>query len=141
MASRELEHQNHGRDEFLQPVQVLHTQFRLFGTFMWNNGNASGSVLCIRKKIFSHHAVVSHVTTCQGRDHIVTAKSGENVLVVLNERLNPDLTLRDLCERLHHISLHWPRYADAHGAIIGDFSICAHTGAGGRTRARARKSC
>ena len=36
----------------------------------------------------------------------------------------PDLVLRDPRERLHRISLHWPRYPEALGEIIGDFNIC-----------------
>ena len=35
--------ETHGKDEFIQAVQVLDTQFRLFGTFMLNNVNAGGS--------------------------------------------------------------------------------------------------
>ena len=33
----------HGKDECLQAVQVQHSQFRMFGTFMLNNVNAGGS--------------------------------------------------------------------------------------------------
>ena len=36
----------------------------------------------------------------------------------------PDLVLRDLRERERRISLHWPRYPEAFGVIIGDFNIC-----------------
>ena len=35
-----------------------------------------------------------------------------------------DLVLRGLRERLHRISLHWPRNPEAQGMIIGDFNIC-----------------
>ena len=34
-----------GKDEFLQALQVLHTQFRMFGTFVTDNVNAGGSAL------------------------------------------------------------------------------------------------
>ena len=40
----------HGKHEFLQAIQVLAPQFRLFGTFIPNNLNAGGSAICIHKK-------------------------------------------------------------------------------------------
>ena len=99
-------------------------QFRMFGTFMLNNVNAGGSAIFIRKDLLPDHAFVSHVITYQGRDHIVTRRSGESVLVIVNVHFEPDLALRDLRERLHRISLHWPRYPEALGVIIGEFNIC-----------------
>ena len=44
--------------------------------------------------------------------------------VIVNVHFKPDLATRDLRERLHCISLHWPRYPEALGVIIGDFNIC-----------------
>ena len=64
-------------------------------------------------------AIVTHVTTCQGRDHIVTIRSGDCVLVAVNVHFEPDQELRDLRERLRLISLHGPRYPEALGVIIG----------------------
>ena len=38
----------HGKDEFLQTIQVLAPRFRLFGTFVPDNENAGRSAICIR---------------------------------------------------------------------------------------------
>ena len=84
----------HGKDEFLQAIQVLVPQFRLHGTFKPNNLNAGGS------------AVVTHVVTCQGRDHIVKIQSGDRNLVVVNIHFEPDLTLKNLRERLRLVTPH-----------------------------------
>ena len=76
--------ETHGKSEFLQAVQVLLPQFRLFGTFTLNNVNAGGSAIFTHKNLLPDGAIVSHMTTCQGSDHIVTIRSGEGVLVVIN---------------------------------------------------------
>ena len=39
--------ETHGKDEFLQALQVLHPQFRMFGTFIPDNVNAGGSAILI----------------------------------------------------------------------------------------------
>ena len=49
---------------------------------------------------------------------MVTIRSSEGVQVVV--KVETDQVLRDLRER----PLHWPRYSEAFGAIIGDFNIC-----------------
>ena len=64
-----------GKDEFLQATQVLAPRFRLFGTFIPNNANAGGSAMCIHKDLLLDEAMVTHVVTCQGRDHIVSVRS------------------------------------------------------------------
>ena len=69
-------------------------------------------------------AIITHVTTCQGHDHIVTTRSRGRVLVEVHVHFEPDLVLRDLRQRLRRISLHWPRYPEAFGVIIGDFNVC-----------------
>ena len=55
-------------------------------------------------------AVVTHVVTCQGCDHI---RSGCRSLVVVNVHFEHELTLRILRERLCLITPHWPQYPDA----------------------------
>ena len=62
----------HGKDEFSHTLQVLHTRFRMFGTFINDNVNAGGSATFIRENLFPDLAVVTHEIACQGRDHIVT---------------------------------------------------------------------
>ena len=60
------------QDEFLQGHSgVDHPRFVLFGTFIPGNENAGGSSICIHKDLLPEDAiVVTHVVTCQGRDHI-----------------------------------------------------------------------
>ena len=72
----------------------------------------------------SDGAIVAHVITCQGRDHIVTIQSGDCVFVVVNVHFEPVLTLRSLRERLRLITKHWPCYLGAFGVIIGDVNVC-----------------
>ena len=60
-------------------------------------------------------AIVTHVITCQGRDHIVNVQSGRQKL---------ELTLRRSRERLRLITPHWPPYPNAVGIIMGDINIC-----------------
>ena len=79
----------HGKDEFLQAVQVLVPQFLLFGTFIPNKLGAGGSAICIHKSLLPDGAIVTHVITCQGRNHIVTIHSGGSVQCPLRAR--PDL--------------------------------------------------
>ena len=88
--------------------------------------NAGGSSIFIHKNLLPDHAIVSHEITCQGRDHIVTIRSGEGVLVIVSVHFEPDLVLWDLRGRLHRISLLWPRYPEALGVIIGEFNIREH---------------
>ena len=85
--------------------------------------HAGGSAILVHKDILPGHAFVSHEITCQGRDHIVTMRSGEGVLVIVNVHFEPHLVMRYLRERLRRVSLHWPRNPEALG-VIGDFNIC-----------------
>ena len=66
----------------------------------------------------------THLITCQGRDHIVNIQSGRQSLVIVNVHFEPELTLRQLRDRLHLINPHWPSYPNAVGIILGDFNIC-----------------
>ena len=66
--------ETHGKDEFMQPLQVLQTQFRMFGTFMSDNAHAGGSGMFIRKNLLPDRVAVTHEGTYQGRDHINQAK-------------------------------------------------------------------
>ena len=52
-------------------------------------------------------AVISHVITCQGRDHFVSIHSGDSILVIVDVHFEPDLTLRSLRERLRLILSTW----------------------------------
>ena len=110
--------------EGLVPPRCSGSCPRLFGTLTPNDVNAGGSAVLDRKGLLPDGAIIIHVATCQGRDLIVTIRSGENVVVIVNVHFEPDLVLRDLRERLRRISPHWPRYPEAFGVIIGDFNIC-----------------
>ena len=114
----------HGKDEFLQAFQVLAPPFKLFGTFIPGNENAGGSAICNHKDLLPEDAIVTHLITCQGGDHIENVQSEQKNLVIVNVHFEPELTLRRLCERLRLISPHWPSYPDAVGIILGDFYIC-----------------
>ena len=76
--------ETHGKDEFLQALQVLHTQFRMFGIFMLDIVNAGGSEMFIRKHLLPDQAVVTHEVTYQSRDHIIKVQFGESFLVIIN---------------------------------------------------------
>ena len=96
----------------------------MFGTFINDKVNAGGSAIFIREDLPPDLAVVTHEITRQGRDHIVRIQSGESALVVINVHFEPDLTLRNLRERLRRIAFHWPRCPEGLGVIIRDFKIC-----------------
>ena len=113
-----------GKDEFLQAIQVLAPRFRLFGTFLPDNENAGGSAICIHRNLLPEDTLVTHVVTSQGRDHLVTIRSGQHNLVIVNVRFEPELTLKQLRGRLSLIHPHWPAYLNGVGIILGDFNIC-----------------
>ena len=110
----------HGKDEFLQAFQVLAPRFRLFGAFLPDKEIAGGSAICIHMDLLPEDAIVTHVVTCQGRDHLVNNRSGQHSLVIVNVHFDSELTLRQLRGRLGIIHLHCPAYP----RILGDFNIC-----------------
>ena len=69
----------HGKDEYLQAIQVLGPRFKLFGTFLPDNENAAESAICILRDIVLEGAIVTHVITCQGRDHLVKVQLGRQL--------------------------------------------------------------
>ena len=114
----------HGKDEFLQAIQVLAPRFRLFGTFLPDNENAGGSAVCIHRNLLPDDVIVTHVVTCQGRDHLLNIRSGRHSLVVVDVHFEPDLTMRQLRGRLRLLHPHWPAYPTGVGINLGDFNIC-----------------
>ena len=114
----------HGKDEFLQAFQVVALRFKFFGTFIPENENAGGSAICIHKDFVPDNAVVTHMVTGQGRDHVVSVQCERKNIVIVNVHFEPELTLRRLRERLRLIVPHWPSYPNAVGIILGDFNIC-----------------
>ena len=66
----------HWKDELLHALQILALRFQFFGTFTPNNANACVSAIHIHKDLSPDDATVTHVVTCQGRDHIVNIRSG-----------------------------------------------------------------
>ena len=67
---------------------------------------------------------MTHLVTCQGRDHLVNIQSGRHSFVIVNVHFEPELTLRQLRGRLVLIHPHWPAYPNGVGIIWGDFNIC-----------------
>ena len=114
----------HGKDEYLQAIQVLAWRFRLFDTFLPDNENEGGSAICIHRDLPPVEANVTHVVTSQGRDHLVNIQSGRHNLVIVNVHFEPELTLRQLRGRLRLIHTHRPAYPSGVGIILGDFNIC-----------------
>ena len=80
----------HGKDEFLLAIQVLAPRFRFFGTFILENENAGGSTFSIHRDILLEEAIVTHLVTGHGRDHLVHIQSGRHNLVVVNVQLRRD---------------------------------------------------
>ena len=114
----------HGEDEFLQVIQVFAQRLKQYGTFIPKNANAGGSAVCIHMDFLPDDAMVTHVVTCQGRDHVVSLRSGCRSLVVINVHFEPELTLRSQRERLRLITPHWPLDPEAIGVNTGDFIFC-----------------
>ena len=114
----------HGKDEYLQAIQVLAPRFRFLGTFAPENENAGGWAICIHRDLLLEEAIVSHLITCHGRDHIVSVQSRRQSPVIVNVHFEPELTLRQLRRRLHLIHPHRPSYPNGVGIILGDFNIC-----------------
>ena len=50
----------HGKDDYLQAIQVLAPRFRFFGTFIPDNENAGGSAICIHRDLLPEEAIVTH---------------------------------------------------------------------------------
>ena len=88
------------------------------------NENAGGSAICIYRDLLPEEAIVTHLITCQGRDHLVKIQSERHNLVIVNVHFEPELTLRQLRGRLHLIHPHWPSYPSGVCIILGDFNIC-----------------
>ena len=86
-------------------------------TFRPDNENAGGSAICIHRDLLPEDAIVTHVVTCQGRDHLVNIRSGRHNLVNVNVHFQPELTLRQLRGRLSIIHGHRP----AHTRGVGLF--------------------
>ena len=49
----------HGKDEYLQAIQVLAPRFRFFGTFVPDNENAGGSAICIHRVLLPEEAIAT----------------------------------------------------------------------------------
>ena len=77
------------------------------------------------KDLLPDDVVVTHVVTCQGRDHVVNILSRCQSLVIINVHFEPDLTLRSLRERLRLLTPHWPRCPEDIGSDYGVTSILA----------------
>ena len=90
----------HGKDEYLRAIQVLAPRFRFFGTFIPVNESAGGSAICIHRDLQPDEAIVTHLVTCHGRDHLASIQSGRHNLVIVNVRFEPELTLSQLRGRL-----------------------------------------
>ena len=101
----------HGKDEFLQAIQVLVPKFRLSGTFLVDNENAGGTAICIHRHLLLEEALVAHLITCQGRHHLVNIQPERQNLVIVNVDFELALSLRQYvadCVLFTRIGLHTP---------------------------------
>ena len=113
-----------GKHKYLQAFQVLAPRFRFFGTFILGNENAGGSAICIHRDLLPEEAIVTHLITCQGRDHLVNIQSGRHNFVIVNVHFEPELTLRQFRGRVRLIHPHWPAYPMEWALFFGHFNIC-----------------
>ena len=111
--------EGHGKDVFLQAIQVLAPRFRFFGTFIHENEN-----VCIHRDLLPDEALVTHLVTCHGRDHLVNIRSEQHNLVIVNVHFEIVLILRQLRDTLRLSHRHWLAYPNGVGIILGDFNIC-----------------
>ena len=80
---------------YLQAFQVMAPRFRFFfGTFFPGNEYAGGTAVCIHRDLLPEVAVVTHLITCHGSDHIVNIQSGRQSPVIVNVHFEPEPTLR-----------------------------------------------
>ena len=97
-------------------------------SFIWyfvpDNDNAGGSAICIHRGLLLEEAIVTHLITHHGRDHLVNIRSERHSLVIVNVHFEPELTSRQLRGRLGLVHLHWSAYPNGVGIILGDFNIC-----------------
>ena len=63
---------------------------------------------------------MTHLITCQSRDHLVDIQSGRDNLDIVNVHFEPELTLRQLRGRFRLIHPHWPAFPN--GVGMGDIS-------------------
>ena len=63
------------------------------GTSTPENGNAGGSAICIHRDILFDEAIVTHLVTCHGRDHLVNIESGRHNLIIVNIHIEAYLQL------------------------------------------------
>ena len=81
----------HGKYEQLQAIQVLASRFRFFGTSIPDYENAGGLAICIHRDLLPEETIVTHLISCQGRDHLVNINLGDTTLLLLTSILNPNL--------------------------------------------------
>ena len=92
-----------GRIGFSRPFRYWLRDSGFLVRFFLGNANAGGSAICIHKDLLPGDAVVTHVITCRGRDHVVNVQSGCQSLVIVNVPFEPELTQRSLRKRLRFI--------------------------------------
>ena len=51
-----------------------------------------GSAICIHRDLLPEEAIVTHLITCHGRDHLVNIRSERRSLIIVNVHDEPELT-------------------------------------------------
>ena len=114
----------HGKDEYLQAIQVLAPRFRFFFVPLFLiTKTREDRLSAFIGTFYLKRLLMTHLVTCRGRDHLVSIQSGRHNLVIVNVHFQPELTLRQLRDRLRLIHPHWPAYLNAVGIILGVLEI------------------
>ena len=113
----------HGKDEFLQAIQVLAPRLRLFGTFLLVNENAGGSAFCIQRGLLLEEALVTLRLLVMAAIIFSTFDLGNTVSLLSMSNLNLSLPF---CSYVAvRVSFtHWLAYPRRVGFFFGDFNIC-----------------
>ena len=71
-----------------------------------------GSAICIHRDLLPEEAIVSHVITCQGRDHLMNIQSGRHNLVIVNVPFRTCTYLEAITWQITSLfHPHWPTYS------------------------------
>ena len=116
--------ETHGRSVFSRAVSTISSQWHMVGTFVDGLVHAGGSAILVRKSPLQGGCVRENVVIHIGRDHLITLRAANRLLMIANVHLEPGSNLTHLRGRLHASHGHWPRYPDGVGILIGDFNTC-----------------
>ena len=71
----------------------------------------------------SEDAIVTHMVTCQGFDHLVNIRSGQHSFFIVNVHFEHEFTLTQLRGSMGLIHPHWPPCPRGVVVTLGDFNM------------------